>query len=69
MIDKAQIIANAERGIELLKQSQPGCGDAWQRRANRERGNAMLRPYFGVYSWPKRLQAAAENVMKQLCEL
>lgn len=60
------ILEQACEGIEFLRKSRPGTGPAAERKANRERGYKLLKPFYETKA-PKRFEARRSELLDIIC--
>jgi hypothetical protein len=58
----AQILANAEKGISLMRNAQPGRADMETRKTLKTEACAYLDAFAAVKSWPKSYRDAVRKI-------
>jgi hypothetical protein len=61
-INLAQILTNAEKGISLMRNAQPGRADMQTRKKLKTEACAYLDTFADVKSWPKSYRDAVRKI-------
>lgn len=68
MRDYEKIIADARRGLHLLKASRPGSGPMGERGAKRKEGGKLMLAFVRMPSaaWPARYRGTVDEINREI---